>query len=782
MSLLLQTLDQSAWTIDPRTYPGCALWLDANDLSTLYTDLAGTTPVDSNWNSGGGFFQSVRFWADKSSNSNHARSYETFGADGFSRYPITLGSPNVASGIYMGSYNPFTGATSKGGTFDLCGTLLPRSGSAVSIFVVADPPYRSLIPQRAHMIYSQGTLGTNQAIEVYFNYGSSKMNTVAGMYAGGGVTNTIDSSFYRVISIVNGGSSMSGWMDGSAFTTATAAVTTSTTGSRTKIGGRTGPDSAGLVLTGRIGEIIVYSNAVTTTQRQAIEGYLYNKWKKYYTNWSPDPVAGPFFPTTHPYFSRPPFSTQFDPRSIANCITWLDATDASFGFRASGSILNSISDKSGKNATVSIGGTVTWSSNGIGGFPGFDLNSGKVTVAFAAGNICTRYSNNVYAVVKWDTMPGDGNTFCSIGGSAAGSAVMYRPIDIAFGTLRTVCFFPSVYVAATSNANVGFPSVISSYNSGTSGGLTLIRLNGGVYQASASVTTNTASNGTHLFIGQNANNIGPNTFPGKFGELLVYNRPLNSIERDLVEGYLAWKWRIPITTDNFSPTSISGCALWLDGINSSSTNMTFSGANITVWKDKSGSGKDFTVSGTGCTYSTYPAGLLFTTNVYTSTYSAAPTTETLFFVYRCTNSTTPCAIGGSASGARELAFSNVSNFGIRKTGTTSWAVQPVLSNVFDIGISTVNGTTISFSRNGLTNSSTTLASGFSAANTQLGGSGATASNKYQGVMSEIIAYNRVLTSGELLQVLDYLRNKWRFLDICGNSSFAYNKVPPNLPL
>ena len=46
----------------------------------------------------------------------------------------------------------------------------------------------------------------------------------------------------------------------------------------------------------------------------------------------------------------------------------------------------------------------------------------------------------------------------------------------------------------------------------------------------------------------------------------------------------------------FLPTSISGCALWLDGADVASTTM--SGNNITVWNDKSGNGYNGTVDGT----------------------------------------------------------------------------------------------------------------------------------------------------------------------------------------
>ena len=49
-----------AWV--PSDVAGLALWLDASDLSTLFTDSARTTPVASSGDPVGG-------WADKSGNS-----------------------------------------------------------------------------------------------------------------------------------------------------------------------------------------------------------------------------------------------------------------------------------------------------------------------------------------------------------------------------------------------------------------------------------------------------------------------------------------------------------------------------------------------------------------------------------------------------------------------------------------------------------------------------------------------------------------------------------------
>jgi hypothetical protein len=50
-------------------------------------------------------------------------------------------------------------------------------------------------------------------------------------------------------------------------------------------------------------------------------------------------------------------------------------------------------------------------------------------------------------------------------------------------------------------------------------------------------------------------------------------------------------------TPFFTPTSITGCSLWLDGADTSSSSFTYSsGSNISVWKDKSSSANNFSLT------------------------------------------------------------------------------------------------------------------------------------------------------------------------------------------
>ena len=126
-------------------------------------------------------------------------------------------------------------------------------------------------------------------------------------------------------------------------------------------------------------------------------------------------------------------------------------------------------------------------------------------------------------------------------------------------------------------------------------------------------------------------------FQGKIFEYIVFSRELTTTERQSIEGYLAWKWGLQNISQNFTPpTSISGCLLWLDGADTSTVSMTQSSGTVSVWKDKSGNGYNFSQL-----YSSLPTitsisrqtGLYFAANqALRNTTLPFPTTYTIFAV------------------------------------------------------------------------------------------------------------------------------------------------------
>jgi hypothetical protein len=93
---------------------------------------------------------------------------------------------------------------------------------------------------------------------------------------------------------------------------------------------------------------------------------------------------------------------------------------------------------------------------------------------------------------------------------------------------------------------------------------------------------------------------GSEPFIGFMGEVIVFNTALTTFQRQSMEGYLAWKWGlqnnlpdehpykfiIPNFPTNFTPTSITGAQLWLDGADTSTITSNAT-TGITQWVDKS---------------------------------------------------------------------------------------------------------------------------------------------------------------------------------------------------
>ena len=92
---------------------------------------------------------------------------------------------------------------------------------------------------------------------------------------------------------------------------------------------------------------------------------------------------------------------------------------------------------------------------------------------------------------------------------------------------------------------------------------------------------------------------------GTTSEILVYNSTLSNTDRQIVEGYLAWKWQLqsalPLThpynnnaiTPQFTPNDF-GAMLWLDAADTSSIIPTpTNGSIISIWRDKGSSVASF---------------------------------------------------------------------------------------------------------------------------------------------------------------------------------------------
>jgi len=367
----------------------------------------------------------------------------------------------------------------------------------------------------------------------------------------------------------------------------------------------------------------------------------------------------------------------FNPTSIANCGLWLDAADRSTVI-TSGTTVTQWNDKSGLGNNATAVGTITnpVSLNGLrvmnylGAantyFQGSNTNTGTTLSAFAvfimnsssstaarvvslAVNGQNDFQNNLYtaAILRRTSLLGAYRNNAEMG-------------NIAY-TFGTACVFSSVYNGTNNTV----------FLNGTPG--TTVATTGSFGYSNYLIGTSSTEESTMLY-------------NGVIGEIILYNAGLNAVQRQNVEGYLAWKWGLqgslptthpyyniapnsaglsfpmsipgPIQRQSFlpnsnalvffNPGSISNMQLWLDAadINGNLTQYS-NGQTVSTWRDKSGNGRNMLAitAGTGSiTYSTYGGigSVLFNNNSTNTAYmrvnSAVNLTNiTVFAVARCRN-------------------------------------------------------------------------------------------------------------------------------------------------
>jgi len=220
---------------DPRSIPGCALWLDGADASTI----TGTTTVTA--------------WADKSGNSRNLSVGS--GTTSYTNNAITLASSYmyVTSAVDLTNYTMFIIAKSNSSTNNQT-VFVGRPNTSVD--------YSSTDGFGFYMDYQ-----TSVRL-----YGQS---SVAGQLASFSAT----TSNPNVFSFQPGSTVINAWLNGSSVSGGTGLSTRTSTAQGFAIGASwNGSSYNNIISTASIYEILVYNTALTQTQRQSVEGYLAWKW------------------------------------------------------------------------------------------------------------------------------------------------------------------------------------------------------------------------------------------------------------------------------------------------------------------------------------------------------------------------------------------------------------------------------------------------------------------------------------------------------------------------
>ena len=221
----------------------------------------------------------------------------------------------------------------------------------------------------------------------------------------------------------------------------------------------------------------------------------------------------------------------------------------------------------------------------------------------------------------------------------------------------------------------------------------------------------------------------------------------------------------------FSPTSISNCALWLDGADPAGTGVVPASGTLATWVDKSRSGNN-AIAYTGATapsYSSTTSNVTFGTNYYyISGISSAPANETLFMVLRRTSTTWNTPYGTSISGGATWYMDNTNPSFIAwnpfGNPNSSGANLLFYNNVTNVVCGTNSGGTNVMYLNGTgdTAGSTSFTSGgiMTIGTSSSGVNGAPSQNGFVGTISEVIFYSFVLGTTQRQQVEAYLAQKW----------------------
>jgi hypothetical protein len=566
---------KNIWGFDPRSVPGCVVWLDAADTSTL--TLSGSN---------------ITAWRDKSIYGNNVNS--------ISATPPTYNSADSSVNFV---------ATS--GTF-LRGTMSQTYSNSASVFVVVSiasqtsplNPRISLLGSSATsnsvLIGQQLLVSSNTPRVITFlatstnpsGQGTNIMTLVSN------VTYGTRQLITNVSSFIPSTYTISTFLNGDPQTTSVSTRTGTFTANPTNISNynkyslantpdaiSTGGDS----FSGKIFEYLVFNNVLTAARRQQIEGYLTWKWG----------LSG--------------FSTIPSPLSVPGCVLWLDASDNST-ITLSGSSITQWNDKSaaGNNMTpFSTFSNATVSSNFQNQLNVINFSANGV---YRGPTSTGPYPSDVYLVMalKDTTTHVD---VISVHSSNAGST---------FNSLS----FGEYTASRWHNGSDGFartPNTVSPSNETSTNFLLMnwslsnsnyiIRRNGVVIRQTTSYTyTNPADARFQIGFRVNPAAFSPattaGTFRGYIGEVVAFNSQLSYDQRRQVEIYLGNKWGLssavsvlPSThpysslrphLSTFRPFDVPGCELWFDGGDyrtmfqntAGTTPITAAGQSVACWKDK----------------------------------------------------------------------------------------------------------------------------------------------------------------------------------------------------
>ncbi len=503
----LPPFSRTSWT--PLDAGDCVLWLDATDMSG--------SPANAS---------TVSNWFDKSGLSNHYTGTSS---------TITY-QTNILNSL------PAIRFTAGGRLAEDAPVDFPVGNSSAfesTTFVVASA---SNTTTGGMMVFGPVAGG---AAKVYYTEGGFVYST---MFAGvAGISNAITtgtafmfSDTYRFTGTTSN-TVHTGWFNGSNSMSATGSnVNLATTPNYI---GHTGFGSE--FFSGNIHEILRYRGVLPEANRILVEAYLTQKWGL--TSNLPTGHIGRLYRPLAPYFS---------PLAIQDCATWFDAADSN-SLTLSGSNLTQWNDKSGSsNHASNFTGTTTFSTTALSNRPAVIFNgTSALRSSLSFGSMI---SVTAFIVARTNSANGWSGAM-SINSYGGSGSVLGRGNMLTFyqsgannnwwfsGSTPETDGNTTTVTLSTSRTDI----VVGSWRPLAS----QVNVNGTMYSSSTSAPSSLGA-GTSM-IGCTTSNATALTefWNGFVQEVIVYRGNLSTIQKQKIEGYLAWKWGLQASLPATHPHS-----------------------------------------------------------------------------------------------------------------------------------------------------------------------------------------------------------------------------------
>ena len=460
--------------------------------------------------------------------------------------------------------------------------------------------------------------------------------------------------------------------------------------------------------------------------------------------------------------------SDFDPRSIGGCKLWLDAADARTVVLSGGNVTG-WRDKSGQSmhmTTHTPFGFPTVSSGFLNGLDVLNFSCNMMTAAYATpypiGDMYLILASKVQPAVRTDVAALPGNS----GRRGVSLLQTFVNWESWHGTFTDACLNNQLSEDASASTFVllnwthylrqgriqryGRPERMISPNATVDSWIERICIG-----ASDTSSLQIQSNCLQAYV----------------AEILLYSNILPPRSRQSVEAYLTWKWGLG-TPASFVPTSIPGCRVWLDAADISSGTTFSDGANIAVWKDKSGNGNDASASSVPV-YDVSYQGVAFRNGAYMrlptgclATPGSNPMTWAIVASVAAFPATSAGLFGLTDPSSLVMLLGNNGRVDIcgsamngpvagRGVGTRGqrFSAMAIFSNTASYYHLERNGTTAV-----LGNRSRPKNAG---SNVVLGAAGALGGTPFTGFIHEVVAYSNALTFVQRQELTMYLSRKWQ---------------------